>query len=144
MTGEGRPRRTDPRRRGSAAPHARTGPVPPSDVEITLRAMRFHALVGILEHERSVAQPVEVDLSAWCDSSAGIVDYRKLYETVHAVTSEGPIDYLEEVGQRVADRVLEDDRVRRVRVAVRKPHAALPGPLAFAEVVIQRRREEAR
>ena len=32
--------------------------------EITLRAMRFHALVGILPHERELEQPIEIDVTA--------------------------------------------------------------------------------
>ena len=141
MTGEGKPRRTDPARRGSAAAQTRAAPAAATDVEITLRAMHFQALVGILEHERSVPQPIDVDLTAWCSGSAGIVDYRHVYDAVQDVLSTGPIDYLEDVANRVAARALEDDRVRRVRVAVRKPHVALPGPLAYAEVVVQRGRQ---
>jgi dihydroneopterin aldolase len=112
-----------------------------AEIEISLHGMRFHALVGILEHERSHAQPLEIDLTAWCGGAAGIVDYRRLYERVQTVLAKGPIDYLEEVGDRIAAGVLEDRRVIRVRVAVRKPHVTLPGPLAYAEVVVGRFRE---
>jgi dihydroneopterin aldolase len=41
----------------------------------------------------------------------------------------------------VARTVLEDERVRHARVAVRKPHVALPGPLAYAEVVVKQGRD---
>jgi 7,8-dihydroneopterin aldolase/epimerase/oxygenase len=138
MTGEGRTRRTDPRR-GSAAAR----PVG-LEHEITLRAMRFHALIGILEHERSVPQPLEVDLTVRCDAAAGVVDYRRLYEMVERIVSAGPTDYLETIADRVARKVLEDGRAWHARVAVRKPHVALPGPLAYAEVVVRHGREEAR
>ena len=47
------------RRAGKSAPS--TGPRR-GDVEITLHAMRFHGLVGILPHERSTPQPIEIDL----------------------------------------------------------------------------------
>lgn len=141
MTGKDSRRRTNPVRRGSASGIAGAGSTSAAEIEISLHAMRFHALVGVLDHERSHPQPLEIDLTAWCGGAAGIVDYRRLYETVQNVLAEGPIDYLEEVGDRIANGVLQDRRVIRVRVAVRKPHVTLPGPLGYAEVVIGRIRD---
>ncbi len=107
--------------------------------EITLRAMRFHALVGILPHERIVAQPIEVDLLVRVADGEGVIDYRALYDLVSGVFAAGPIDFLEQIGERVARGALAHNaRVRAARVAVRKPHVGLPGPLAYAEVVVER------
>ena len=142
MTAHGAPRRTDPRR-GSAATRA-TSATAGVHHEITLRAMRFHALIGILEHERTVPQPLEVDLTVRCHADTGVVDYRRLYEIVEQVVGAGPTDYLETIAERVARIVLQDERVHHARVAVRKPHVALPGPLAYAEVVLRQGRGEAR
>ena len=142
MTGDGTPRRTDPRR-GSAAARARSAATA-GEREVTLRAMRFHVLIGILEHERTVPQPVEVDLTVRSDASGGVLDYRRLYDIVEKIVSAGPTDYLETIAERVARTVLEDERVRHARVAVRKPHVALPGPLAYAEVVVRQGRGEGR
>jgi dihydroneopterin aldolase len=36
---------------------------------------------------------------------------------------------------------MRDANAQQVRIAVRKPNVALPGPLAHAEVVIERRRD---
>lgn len=102
--------------------------------------MRFHALVGILEHERTIPQPLEVDLTVHGDRAAGLVDYRRLYDVVREVVTRAPIDYLEDAAERIADAVLADARVSDVRVALRKPHVSLPGPLAYAEVALERRR----
>ena len=111
--------------------------------EITLRAMRFHALVGILPHERELAQPIEVDVTArLAEEGDGIVDYRRMYEATAAVFSAGPIDFLEEIAERVASALFADhQRIAAVRVAVRKPHVALGGPLAYAEVTVDRTRK---
>jgi dihydroneopterin aldolase len=65
------------------------------------------------------------------------VDYRKLYELAATVVANGPTDYLEDIGDRIARGAL-DERVRKARVAVRKPHVALGGPLDYAEVVVER------
>jgi len=111
--------------------------------EITLLAMRFHALVGILPHERELAQPIEVDVTARVGEGEGIVDYRRMYEATAGVFSAGPIDYLEEIAERVASRLIADhQRIASVRVAVRKPQVALGGPLAYAEVAVDRTRND--
>ena len=112
---------------------------------ITLRGMRFHALVGILPHEREVPQPLEVDLTVWLgaavmgrEPAAPVVDYRELYDRVARVIGQGPLLHLEDVAAAIADAALDVHRVAEARVAVRKPHVALPGPLAYAEVVLHR------
>jgi dihydroneopterin aldolase len=107
---------------------------------ITLRAMRFHALVGILPHERGTPQPIEVDLTVDVSDGDDVVDYRALYDAAAAVFRAGHVDFLEEVADRVARGALAHNRrVRSARVAVRKPHVALGGPLAYAEVAVERR-----
>ena len=110
-------------------------------IEITLSAMRFHALVGILPHERTTPQPIEVDLRV--DVADGEGD-RRLPRSVRRWSQRcmdsAPIDFLEEIGERVARGALEhSSRVRAARVAVRKPTFRSAGPLAFAEVVVVRR-----
>lgn len=136
MSTEKSARRTDPTRRRTAGASAADEPL--GDREITLRGMRFHALVGILDHERSVSQPIEVDLTVRASGDAGIIDYRRLYEMVERIVSQGPIDYLETLADRITQEALADGRIHETRVAVRKPHVALPGPLAYAEVVVKR------
>ncbi len=119
---------------------------PPTDI-VTLKAMRFHARIGVLPHEAEIAQSIEVDASLWFRRSGtrptakDIVDYRRVYELVAEVVTEGHTNFLEEVGERIADRALELPLVQRVRIAVRKPNVALPGPLAYAEVALERERE---
>ena len=111
--------------------------------EITLRAMRFHALVGILPHERATRQPIEVDLRVRVGAGDVVVDYRGLYDLVARVLEPGPIDFLEEIADRIASAALAHNaRVHAARVAVRKPHVALGGPLAYAEVVVERQADD--
>jgi dihydroneopterin aldolase len=110
--------------------------------QITLRAMRFHALVGILPHEREFPQPIEIDVMVRVGDGEGIVDYRRMYDATASVLAAGPIDFLEEVAERVANQLFEDHgRITSVHVAVRKPQVALGGPLAYAEVAVDRQRE---
>jgi dihydroneopterin aldolase len=116
-----------------------------SDV-VTLKAMRFHARIGVLPHEAEIAQSIEVDASLWVSRSGAkitaknIVDYRRVYDLVAEVVTHGHISFLEEVAEQIAERALQLPVVERVRIAVRKPNVALPGPLAYAEVSLERER----
>jgi FolB domain-containing protein len=106
--------------------------------------MRFHTLVGILPHERELAQPLEMDVTVWLaqqpSGGSTSLDYRELYVAMADTVARAPIGYLEELVDRAAHAALGLSAVDRVRVAARKPHVALPGPLAYAEVAIERDR----
>jgi 7,8-dihydroneopterin aldolase/epimerase/oxygenase len=115
-----------------------------ASTEIVLRGMRFHALVGILPHERTNAQPLEIDLIVSVSDGKDVVDYRRLYEATSGVIGAGHIEYLEDVADQVASRAFAvSERVTRARVSVRKPHVALGGPLDFAQVTVDRLRPAA-
>jgi dihydroneopterin aldolase len=107
---------------------------------ITLNGMRFHTLIGVLPHEVEVPQPVEIDLTVWrgAAESGFAVDYRGLYQIAVDAVAPGHGPYLEDVADRAAALALSIPGVHGVRVAVRKPHVALPGPLGYAEVVVER------
>jgi dihydroneopterin aldolase len=115
--------------------------------------MRFHALVGILHHEQIYPQPLEVDVTVWragpSDDAASpeggdtVIDYRDLYNAVAARVNDGPLRFLEDVARTLVADLLARPRVRRARVAVRKPHVPLGGPLAYAEVVVDSGRPSA-
>ena len=108
---------------------------------ISLVGMRFHVRVGILPHERDHAQPLEIDLSVTrAPDATGVLDYRTLYGLAASRVSREPLDYLEDVAGAIADDALALDAVTHVRVAVRKPHVLLDGPLAYAEIVVERAR----
>jgi dihydroneopterin aldolase len=106
---------------------------------VALRGLRFHALVGILPHERELAQPLELDVVVRpAPGATAVLDYRALYACAADAVARQPIGYLEALAADVADRVVALGNVAHVRVAVRKPHVALPGPLAHAEVALER------
>jgi dihydroneopterin aldolase len=112
---------------------------------ITLKAMQFNALVGILPKEITDPQPIEVDLVLNVERSEKIdaqhiLDYRLAYDVVAGVVSAGHVDLLEKMAESIASLVLALPRVRSARVSIRKMRVALPGPLKYAEVTIERRR----
>ena len=112
----------------------------PSDrLEVTLAGMRFHARVGILEHEQTLSQPLEVDVTLRrASGSDELLDYREVYRRTRDRFTRQPLDYLETIASDIADALLAIAGVASVRVAVRKPHVMLEGPLAYAEIVVER------
>jgi 7,8-dihydroneopterin aldolase/epimerase/oxygenase len=100
--------------------------------------MRFHVRVGILPHERELAQPLEIDLTVRIsDDAIGVLDYRALYGAVADALEPQPLDYLETIGENILSSLLSMPQVSFARVALRKPHVALGGPLSFAEVSVE-------
>jgi dihydroneopterin aldolase/dihydroneopterin aldolase/2-amino-4-hydroxy-6-hydroxymethyldihydropteridine diphosphokinase len=100
--------------------------------------MRFHVRVGILPHERELAQPLEIDLTVHrAPAARDVLDYRTLYAIVQQVVAAEPLDYLETIAESIVAGVLSLPQVRSARVAVRKPHVALGGPLSHAEIVVE-------
>jgi dihydroneopterin aldolase len=101
---------------------------------VKLEAMRFHA--------------IEVDVSAWVSreksahGSEGVLDYRRVYDLVSTIVTKGHIQYLEDLTAEVADQTLALDGVQRVLVNARKPQVALSGPLAYAQVTLERVRDD--
>jgi dihydroneopterin aldolase len=113
-----------------------------SRIAITLAGMRFHVRVGVLPHERELAQPLELDLTVrLAPGSTEVLDYRTLYALTRDVVGREPLEFLETIGGDIASRCLALPPVVSVRVAVRKPHVSLGGPLAHAEVVVEQDRE---
>lgn len=115
---------------------------------ISLKGMRFHTRVGLLPHEQQIPQPLELDLTVWLslrqvgetDSARDLLDYRELYRVVSDTVGGSHHRLLEALCEKVAARTLKLDGVERVRVAARKPHAPIDGPLDFVEVVLERHR----
>jgi dihydroneopterin aldolase len=110
-------------------------------VVISLVGMRFHVRIGILSHERVHAQPLEIDVAVTRRDDAALLDYRSLYAMAAGAVSAEPLDYLEQVAAAVLEGALALPEVEHARVAVRKPHVMLDGPLAYAEIVMERDRE---
>lgn len=129
---------------GAAAPRVAFRTV--NSDAITLRGMKFHTLVGLLPHEGKFPQPLELDVTACLslrrvgesDSARMLLDYRDVYRVVADTVGSSHHRLLEALCERVATAVLAFEGVERVRVAARKPHAPIPGPLDCVEVVVER------
>ena len=116
---------------------------------ITLSGIEAFGHHGVLPHEREYGQRFVVDVVLGLDlSRAGAsddlrdtVDYGALSADVAAIVGGEPVDLIETVAERIAQRCLTDERVRTVEVTVHKP--AAPVPVVAAEVSVTLHRERA-
>ena len=116
---------------------------------IELRGLRLVGRLGVLDHERTDDQPLEVDLDLRVDLAAAgasddladTVDYGAVCRAVAATVAEGHVALLEHLAARVADAVLAlDPRIDAVDLTIRKLRPPVPLDLATSGVRIARAR----
>jgi dihydroneopterin aldolase/2-amino-4-hydroxy-6-hydroxymethyldihydropteridine diphosphokinase len=113
-------------------------------IEIT--GLRAVTIVGALPHEREIPQPLRIDLSlavdlaeaGWSDELGDTADYGAVAERVVVVVEESKDVLLERLVARIADTVLEFDRVEEVHATLTKVRPPLPVDAASTAVSIRR------
>jgi dihydroneopterin aldolase len=113
---------------------------------IKLRGIEVFAHHGVLAEEQDRGQvflvdvDVALDLSeaAASDDLSTTLHYGELAQVIHDRVQGERWDLIEKVAGRVADLVLEDERVLRVDVTVHKPHAPIEVPFSDVSVTISR------
>ena len=116
---------------------------------IELRSLRLDAIVGVLPHERTEPQPLELDLDLQLDLAkpgasddlADTVDYGAVCDVAAAVVAGSSYGLLEALAEHVAQALLAvDDRIASVTVAVRKLRPPVAQQLATSGVRMTRQR----
>lgn len=96
---------------------------------LTLNGLRFHANLGILDHERSAPQPIMVDaelnlgpqpLLPHDDDINHVLDYRKVRQIIIDECTAVHVNLLETLIGKLANRLLQLPGVLGVRVKVVK------------------------
>lgn len=114
---------------------------------ITLRGMRVRGHHGVFEHERRDGQDFVIDVVLSVDTRAAghsddlndSIHYGVLAEELAADVARDPLDLIEALAQRLADRCLSDPRVQEVEVTVHKPQAPVTVAVDDIAVTITRR-----
>ncbi len=99
---------------------------------VSVRDLGVSAVIGVHDWEREVEQTltVTVDMAAdvrqaaATDDLADALDYSAVADTIAAVLREGKFRLIETAAERVAERLLADFPVTRLRLELRKPIAA--------------------
>lgn len=115
---------------------------------ITIVGLQAFGHHGVLAHEREFGQRFVIDVTlaldltpaASSDDLADTIDYGTLSGDIDAIVSSEPVDLIETLAGRIADRCLRDPRVDDVEVTVHKPSAPLPVVAAEVAVTVHRER----
>ncbi|GAA2183003.1 hypothetical protein GCM10009785_24670 [Brooklawnia cerclae] len=115
----------------------------------TIRLLGLEAIGrhGVLPSEREQGQPFVVDVSVEVpmpvdDDLGQTVDYSALATEVVGIVEGRPVDLIETLAAMIADRVLEDSRIRTVEVTVHKPAAPIAADFRDVSVTISRSNHE--
>ncbi|WP_298867376.1 dihydroneopterin aldolase [uncultured Microbacterium sp.] len=116
--------------------------------EIVLTGLTVFGHHGVFDFERRDGQEFTIDLRlmlplsrpAASDDVHDTVHYGELADKVAAIVAGEPVNLIEKLAERIADAVLEDERVQLVTVTVHKPHAPIQQTFADVAVVVHRGR----
>ena len=96
---------------------------------MTLTGLRFDANLGILAHEKSAPQPIQVDaelslgvqpLAPRDDDIEHVLDYRKVRQIIIDECTAEHVNLLESLIGKLAQRLMQLPGVRGVRVKIAK------------------------
>ena len=96
---------------------------------LTLTGLRFDANLGILDHEKTAPQPIQVDaelclgsqpLAPRDDDILHVLDYRKVRQIIIDECTTEHVNLLESLIGKLAQRLLQLPGVRGVRVKIAK------------------------
>ena len=105
---------------------------------IKIEGLRFHCVIGINDWERVAKQLIEIDVTLHADLRAAAesddishtVNYRTVTQRIADTVENSSFGLIEALAGKVAEACLEDPKVQRVDVRLRKP-----GALRLADTV---------
>jgi 7,8-dihydroneopterin aldolase/epimerase/oxygenase len=114
---------------------------------VSVRGLSVPAVIGVHAWERDIEQTLvfnvemaaDVGRSAATDDLAGTPDYSAVARTISSVVRAGKFRLIETAAERVAERLLADHPVTRLRLELHKP---IPADGYTAVITIERNRED--
>ena len=118
---------------------------------VFIRDLVLPARIGIHDHERAQAQPVVINVdasveeadTALTDTIADVVCYETLTKQIKEVLAGGHTDLVEVLAEEIADRLLADARIIRLRIRLEKPEAIAEAAGVGVEIERLSRRDPA-
>ena len=118
---------------------------------VFIRDLVLAARIGIHDHERAQAQPVIINVDASVEEAdnttsgtiADVVCYETLTKQIKEVLAGGHTDLVEVLAEEIADRLLADARIIRLRIRLEKPEAIAEAAGVGVEIERLSRRDPA-
>lgn len=95
---------------------------------VFVRDLALIAMVGIYEHEKRHPQRILVNIDCAVQEHGGaleddiknVVSYEKVVKNVKAIVQDGHVNLVETLAEKIADKVLKNRSIKRIRVRVEK------------------------
>jgi dihydroneopterin aldolase len=108
---------------------------------ILVKDLEFPCEIGFYRREKGRTQPVRINLDLLVDDTqvddhnlSTVVDYCALVDRIRAMATQGHVNLVETLAERIAALCLEDARVKTARVRVEKPQAIPDAGSAGTEI----------
>ncbi len=116
--------------------------------KIILKGMKFYAFHGFLPQEKELGQTFTVDIELWKqlqnagkkDKIDATINYADVFYLTQKVITGPSVDLIETLAENIAQEILINHSVQRVKVVIKKPSAPVPGIFDYMAVEIERER----
>ncbi len=114
-------------------------------VNISLRGISGYGNHGVYQAERDEGQIFIADIDIWIpepvdDDVSTTADYSHIAAQVVELIESDPVNLIETLAARIADRILNDLETGSVRVCVHKPQAPIAVHFDDVSVTVMRRK----
>ena len=100
----------------------------PNIRHVFVRDLVIPALIGVHKHEKDGQQNIRINLdmevpeaeSSIKDRLSDVVCYEKIVDGIREIVNAGHINLVETLAEKIAARILTDQRIERVRVKIEK------------------------
>lgn len=107
-------------------------------MKIIIEDLKVSTIIGVNPNERVDKQEVSIDLEIWCDLQEGVktdkivdtIDYKIIKKEILSYVENSSYNLLETLAYKICKVVLQDNRIKKVKVRVNKP-----GALSYAKNV---------
>ena len=117
---------------------------------IRIKNLKIPARHGVYEFEKEKDGTFELDIELYLpllkagksDRLEDTINYEDIISTVTKAFTEKQYALVEAAAQSVCDRLLNDFKIDKITIRVRKPHAPIDADFETVEVQLNRKNEE--
>ena len=117
---------------------------------IRIKNLKIPARHGVYEFEKEKDGIFEIDINLYLpllkagksDRLEDTINYEDIISTVTKAFTEKQYALVEAAAQSVCDRLLNDFKIDKITIRIRKPHAPIDADFETVEVQLNRKNEE--
>lgn len=114
--------------------------------KIIMKGMQFFGRHGVFPEEKAMGQKFIIDLklsldlkkAATTDDLSHTPNYADIYSDVKNITTMKSFNLIEALAEAIADHILSNYAVNKIKVKIKKPHAPISGIFEYMGCEIER------